>query len=249
MEREDEEMDAEESGEFVSNYEVRKQALQLLVDAGYEMQEGAEDPMWDPSVQSDERPLALKHVEGDISIRVTERPPTPSLRLWLIAETPVAESEYSQIIHLEKVRRFSYRVPARAAASLAKVEAELLERTKLKCPHCKGPMAHRKVRNPKSKHVNKTFLGCLRYPHCRGTIAEWMPRSAADDGKLVGAACPDCGENLVIRYCKQEHLPHRGSSFIGCSGFPNCKRIVSREELTALRLIGPKNNEDLEDIF
>jgi len=250
--REDEnEMDFEENGEFVSYHEVRKQALQLLVDAGYELQDGVEDPNWDPSAQGHERPLAIKHVDANISIRVTERPPTPSLRLWLIAERmdEREDSPWSSLFHLEKVRRFSYRVPARAAASLKTVEAALIERAKMKCPHCGGPVAERKVRNPKSKYINKTFMGCIRYPDCRGTIADWMPRSASDDGKLVGAACPDCGEPLVIRYCKQEHLPHRGSSFIGCSGFPKCRKIVTREELTALRLIGPKNNEDLEDIF
>lgn len=249
---EDDRLDAEENGEFVASREVREQALRLLVEAGYELQEGAEDPEWDPAMQSSERPLALKRLDGDISIRVTERPPTPSLRLWLIAERvdEDPESPWSELVHLEKVKRFSYRIPARAKKTLAVVEAALIERASKTCPHCGGPMANRKVRNPKSKFKDRMFLGCIRYPKCRGTIADWMPRSAADDGKLVGAACPDCGEDLVIRYCKQEHLPHRGSSFIGCSGFPKCRRIVTKEELTALRLIGPEKNEvDLEDIF
>jgi len=252
----DDEIDVvEDEGGFVNQREVRAKALAVLVEAGFDLHEGAEDMAWDVRSQGHERPLARKNLEGDISIRISERPPTPDLRLWLISE-PVCmndDSPWTNVVHLQKVRRVSYRNPERLPAALSKVEAEMLKKIGIKCPHCGGAMAERKVRNPKSKHVNKTFLGCVRYPECRGAIADWMPRSAPDDGKLMGALCPDCGEPLVMRYCKREDLPHRGSSFIGCSGFPKCRRIVTREELVALKIIGPeaiqKNNEDLDEIF
>jgi ssDNA-binding Zn-finger/Zn-ribbon topoisomerase 1 len=237
-----ERVEVEDDGGVVPWRQVRDRALRLLVAAGYDLEEGVGDPTWDPRSQGPERPLARKHLEGDIFIRVSERPPTPDLRLWLMADQPAPnpDEEWTQVVHLQRVRKVSFRNPDRVPAALERVEAQMRERIALKCPHCGSQMSERKVRNPKSKHRGKTFMGCLRYPDCRGTIADWMPRSAPDDGKLMGAACPDCGEPLVMRYCKQEHLPHRGSSFIGCSGFPKCRRIVTREELTALKLIGPE---------
>ena len=236
----------DDSGEFVAYTEVRKQGLALLVEAGYEIEEGA-----DEIKDEVERPIAKKVLDGDISIRVTERAPTPEFRFWLVKEEMQAFGVGG--IPMDSVRRMSYRNPEKILQALSKIEARMREMLGVRCPHCGGPMGRRKVRNPQSKHMGKTFLGCLRYPECRGTIADWMPRSASDDGKLVGAACPDCGEPLVIRYCKREDLPHRGSSFIGCTGFPKCKRIVTKEELVALKIIGPdalqKNNEDLDEIF
>ena len=45
-------------------------------------------------------------------------------------------------------------------------------------------------------------------------------QNALKEQNTVGK-CPDCGKNLVIRKSK------KGKRFVGCSGFPNCKKTYS----------------------
>ena len=41
-------------------------------------------------------------------------------------------------------------------------------------------------------------------------------------------ACPKCGKEMVMRVAKQGQ--HAGKSFWGCTGFPNCRYIVSETD-------------------
>lgn len=41
--------------------------------------------------------------------------------------------------------------------------------------------------------------------------------------------CPDCGKEMVLREAKRG--PNKGQQFWGCSGYPECKGILSVEEL------------------
>ena len=74
-----------------------------------------------------------------------------------------------------------------------------------KCPECGAAMAVKRSRfGP--------FLGCTKYPDCKGT----KPLA-----KKTGAACPDCGKEhkgeLVEKKTK------RGRVFYGCSRYPKCE--------------------------
>lgn len=233
-----------DEGVFVPYTEVRREALGFLASSGYRLEADAMDASWGSTADGNwERKVAERDVEPGVLIHVTERPPNPEIRVYLVRVLGGISKPIS------RPRKMSYRNPERVRAYLPRVEADLLEGLRTRCPHCGGPMAERKVKNPESKNAGKTFLGCLRYPECRGAVAEWIPRAASDDGKMVGAACPDCGSPLVVRYVKREDLPHRGQSFIGCSGYPKCRRIVTREELMALRFMAPREEGEGEPAF
>jgi DNA topoisomerase-1 len=70
-----------------------------------------------------------------------------------------------------------------------------------KCPECGGELVL------KSGKYGK-FWACKKYPECKGTVP-----------LLLNEKCPDCGEHLVERRSKW------GKTFIGCSGYPDCKYI------------------------
>lgn len=121
---------------------------------------------------------------------------------------------------------------------LAELEAVAEEASKIKCPHCGDFMQQRTVKKAGDLE-GKSFFGCIRYPKCRGIRAEWKNATAEDDGKLLeGVVCPECASPLVIRYGKK---PGRwqGHKFYGCSGYPDCKRIVGEEEFMGLKMMGP----------
>jgi len=68
-----------------------------------------------------------------------------------------------------------------------------------KCPDCGSPMAVKGGRTGR-------FLGCTRYPACRGTRAF-----------TIGVPCPKgCGGQVSERRSKQ------GRVFFGCTGYPTC---------------------------
>ncbi|MCD6362302.1 MAG: type I DNA topoisomerase [Armatimonadetes bacterium] len=80
------------------------------------------------------------------------------------------------------------------------------------CDECGAPM---KIRTGKRGR----FLGCSRYPQCRGT----KPISAAIEAgweppqpEKLDEECPECGKPLVVREGKR-------GKFIGCSGYPKCR--------------------------
>ena len=70
-----------------------------------------------------------------------------------------------------------------------------------KCEKCGGQM---QLKN--SKYGK--FWGCENYPKCKNTV-----------GLLLQEKCPECGSNLVERVGKW------GKTFIGCSGYPDCRYI------------------------
>ncbi|MHC4431879.1 MAG: topoisomerase DNA-binding C4 zinc finger domain-containing protein [Planctomycetota bacterium] len=108
-----------------------------------------------------------------------------------------------------------------------------------KCPHCGGMMVQRKVKR-EGDLQGKTFLGCVNFPKCRGMKADWKETVAADDGKwLDDVLCPECGSQLAIRYAKRGQ--HKGKRFYGCTAYPNCNRIVEKDEFVALRLMSKEN--------
>jgi ssDNA-binding Zn-finger/Zn-ribbon topoisomerase 1 len=102
------------------------------------------------------------------------------------------------------------------------------------CPHCNAVMISKQIKS--GEFEGQRFLGCCRFPECRGMKAPWKQTAASDDGKPVEEVlCPDCGSPLAIRYAKRG--AHKGKRFYGCSAYPRCDRIVERDEFVALRLM------------
>jgi DNA topoisomerase I len=74
------------------------------------------------------------------------------------------------------------------------------------CPECKSKMILKNSKYGK-------FWACERYPDCKGT-----------QPLLLKEECPLCGKNLVERRSKW------GKTFIGCSGYPDCKYIKKEKK-------------------
>jgi DNA topoisomerase-1 len=83
--------------------------------------------------------------------------------------------------------------------------------TEHKCPKCGKPMILRESRYG-------TFLGCSGYPECKTTVpcdetGTPLPKVKPDE---VNVPCPECGKPMVAK-------KFRGRTFLGCSGYPECK--------------------------
>ena len=60
--------------------------------------------------------------------------------------------------------------------------------------------------------------------------------SCKDKKEVVstGVKCPNCGKGeLVLRNAKKGK--NKGEDFYGCSNFPKCKTIISKEEFVKLK--------------
>jgi DNA topoisomerase-1 len=90
------------------------------------------------------------------------------------------------------------------------------------CPRCGKPLVKREGRRG-------PFVGCSGYPKCRflrdlapdpaaGTGAGSGAGSAADGEQADLGPCPECGRPLAHRRSKR-------GSFVGCSGYPDCRYI------------------------
>jgi DNA topoisomerase-1 len=119
---------------------------------------------------------------------------------------------------VEAVRRFygSFRADLdRAEADMPMVKGEG-QKTDLVCDKCGAPMVIKWGRQGE-------FLACSAYPECRNT----KNFTIGDGGEIVieqvevpDQACPDCGKPMIMRY-------GRYGKFLGCSGYPECRHIVS----------------------
>ncbi|MBM3500211.1 MAG: type I DNA topoisomerase [Armatimonadetes bacterium] len=81
-----------------------------------------------------------------------------------------------------------------------------------KCPECGAAMVVRRSRRG-------PFLGCSRYPKCKGLARMDGAASGASErpaAEAAGESCPDCGKPLMIR-------AGRRGKFVGCSGYPKCR--------------------------
>ncbi len=120
-------------------------------------------------------------------------------------------------------------------------------------PECKGTMPCDAEGNPKRKITEaelddtcedcgakmavkwkgmRAFLGCSRYPDCKGTgslpddvYIEPPPKAEPKD---AGVDCPKCGKKMLIR-------SGRRGEFIACSGYPKCRNALDLSKLEALK--------------
>jgi len=95
------------------------------------------------------------------------------------------------------------------------IQPEEKQITDIPCPLCGKPMSPREGRFGK-------FLGCTGYPECKHTInvgPDGAPLAAPAGGKESDAVCEKCGKPMVVK-------KGRFGTFLGCSGYPECKNIV-----------------------
>lgn len=87
--------------------------------------------------------------------------------------------------------------------------------TDIPCPLCGKPMLLREGRFGK-------FLGCTGYPECKHTMdvtADGTPAAVSTEAKPTDTFCEMCGKPMLTKR-------GRYGSFLGCSGYPECKNIV-----------------------
>jgi DNA topoisomerase I len=89
------------------------------------------------------------------------------------------------------------------------------------CPNCKAAMQVRHGRYG-------TFLGCSKYPKCRGTVR--IPKKGEEPmPEVEGEPCPAIGCEGTIRPRKSRY----GKIFFSCSNYPDCDVIVN--DITQLK--------------
>ncbi len=91
------------------------------------------------------------------------------------------------------------------------------------CPNCGSALIEKRGRfGP--------FTGCSNYPECKFIKKEpkegGKGRAPAEPPKETGESCPECGSPLVER----KNL--WGTTFVGCSNYPECKHIKKDAEVT-----------------
>ncbi len=99
----------------------------------------------------------------------------------------------------------------RANQRAGKVDTKL-EETDIPCDKCQTHMVIKLGRNGE-------FLACPRYPECRGTRnfkRDAQGKIVVEKPVILEEKCPDCGAELGVK-------SSRGSRFIGCTGYPECK--------------------------
>jgi len=94
--------------------------------------------------------------------------------------------------------------------------AEALEKTEIpdgeslgSCPECDGPMDLKKSRKG-------MFLGCRRYPECKGTSP--LAKDTLPAPQPTHERCDKCGRPLLMRWGQY-------GRFLACSGFPRCRNL------------------------
>ncbi|NOY86357.1 MAG: type I DNA topoisomerase [Deltaproteobacteria bacterium] len=95
-------------------------------------------------------------------------------------------------------------------ASDGSIELVQEQEVEERCPQCGSPMVLRQGRGG-------PFIGCTRYPECRGTL----PLS-------TGVHCPEdgCDGELVVKRSR------KGRTFYGCSSYPKCKYALWDEPVS-----------------
>jgi ribosomal protein S27E len=161
----------------------------------------------------------------------------PTVKIGVFAPPPIGGSGWGQGLNEScMIGILSDTWQRRLSERIGMYETKAEERSKIKCPHCGDFMAERTVKKD-GDLKGKSFMGCVRYPDCRGIRAEWKKTSADDDGKYIEVNCPDCQRPLAIRYTKIGQ--NIGRRFYGCSGYPKCQKIVTEEEAMAIRMMPP----------
>jgi DNA topoisomerase-1 len=99
----------------------------------------------------------------------------------------------------------------KAKAEMKGVKGKAAEVTDEPCPTCGAPLVKRLSRGG-------WFLGCSRYPECKGTKP--MPGQEGEPEETVEASCLKCRSPMVLRR-------GRWGRFVACSAYPGCRNSLS----------------------
>jgi DNA topoisomerase I len=103
------------------------------------------------------------------------------------------------------------------------------------CPNCGGVMVLRQAFRGRGR--GNAFWGCANYPNCRGIVsidgkASEPPKTDPELVALVAATpCPNCGKPMTVRVARKGS--NAGNPFLGCTGYPKCKTVVTIAERAA----------------
>jgi DNA topoisomerase-1 len=107
--------------------------------------------------------------------------------------------------------------------------------TDIPCPLCGKPMLSRQGRFGK-------FLGCSAFPECKHTInlaPDGTPATIPAEGTTPASICEKCGKPMALKR-------GRFGTFLGCTGYPECKNIVKTNASGASA--GPAAPQEISDI-
>ncbi|MFB3924824.1 MAG: type I DNA topoisomerase [Syntrophales bacterium] len=88
--------------------------------------------------------------------------------------------------------------------------------TDIVCDKCGSTMVIKWGKNGK-------FIACSNYPKCRNTknfTQDENGKISRVEEELTDTVCPECGRKMVVKH-------GRFGSFLGCSGYPECKNTMS----------------------
>jgi len=108
------------------------------------------------------------------------------------------------------------------------------QETEHKCPKCQKTMMLRTSRFG-------SFLGCSGYPDCKTTIpcdsnGNPLPKVKPDE---INVPCPECGKPMTAKRFK-------GRSFLGCTGYPDCK--TTQPVPNDIAIDWPEKKVELSDV-
>ncbi|MDO9559647.1 MAG: type I DNA topoisomerase [Syntrophales bacterium] len=135
-------------------------------------------------------------------------------------ESMLDRIEEGKVKRLDTLKDFY--IPFAAELDKAKTGMRNVKRqetpTDLSCEKCGSPMVIKWGRNGE-------FLACSNYPACKNT----QNFTRDDEGKVMSSepqkaetdiACEKCGSQMAVKQ-------GRFGTFLGCSGYPECKNIVN----------------------
>jgi ssDNA-binding Zn-finger/Zn-ribbon topoisomerase 1 len=190
-----------------------------------------------------ERKLKDCDVQIDIRAEIRSASPKVSIQAYYLVEGKYPRPLFgvNEISLAPEAANWKELLDKRVQAVTKQARRHLKEEL---CPHCNAVMISKQIKSS-GELQGQRFLGCCRFPECRGMKAPWKQTAAADDGKPVEEVnCPDCGNPIAIRYAKVGK--HKGKRFYGCSAYPRCKRIVEKDEFVALRLMSKEQQRKPE---
>lgn len=128
----------------------------------------------------------------------------------------IEEGKLKRVESLEKFYSSFENDLKKAKAEMRNVKKEETP-TDLVCEKCSSPMIIKWGRNGK-------FIACSNYPACRNTMNFTQDENGAinhvsNESAMTDTVCPECGRKMMVKQGKF-------GSFLGCSGYPDCKTTM-----------------------
>ena len=119
------------------------------------------------------------------------------------------------------------------------------------CPNCKTGHLLAKTAT-RGKNMGKLFYACNNFPTCKTTVTDKPTKEvcpncgsvmlAGENGLYCMSNCNEKSNSVICPACGKGHLIERvaktgknkGNVFYGCSNYPYCKNVVSKEEFDKL---------------